>query len=230
MDSDRNATLLRYRLGTVAQTRSHLHLPSPGSPEPDARRSLFFFPAAQGLLAPGAPVLVELSFHGSEQTRLLRGAVHGEAAGGAWLEFPRQGLVSSETESGLLSRRQHRRYGADLPVEVQLAGHSFRGRLHDVSLVGARLAGESFALKPSARVALLLRGPNLPDRVGPAIVVWSNRGGAGVYFDREDPACRASVGTLYAALQGAWQDAPEAVHPAGCCQGGLLLEPPLPAA
>ena len=68
----------------------------------------------------------------------------------------------------------------------------------------------------------------VPSIVGPATVVWANRQGAGLYFDREDAACRASVGSLYAALQQAWQRAPESTHQRGCCEAGPLLEPPPP--
>jgi len=204
------ATLLRYRFDTVAQTRAHLHAAADGT--------LLFFRGGDQRPA-GAQVLVELAFRDSEQVRLLRGvqarAVPGE---GSWLRFA-QGLVLPEVETGLLARRQHRRYGADLPIEVlRAAGDdpkgsratgidarpagaaALEGRLHDLSLVGARLSGESLGLRPGTKVALRVPGA---DNTGPATVVWANR-------------------------QGAWQLAPEAVHPRACCQAGMILEPPLP--
>jgi hypothetical protein len=131
-----------------------------------------------------------------------------------------------------LARRQHRRFGADLPVEVLSGAETHAGRLQDASLNGARLHAEGLAVKPGAQVTLRLQGglpQPLPDKVGPAVVVWSNRQGAGLYFDREDAGCRASVGTLCAGLQRVWKDAPEAAHPRGCCQAGLLLDPPPPS-
>ena len=90
--------------------------------------------------------------------------------------------------------------------------------------------GERFPLKPSTRTTIRLDAApaGLPSAVGPAIVVWANRQGAGLYFDREDAACRASVGSLYAAIQQAWQRAPESVHQPGCCEAGPLLEPAVP--
>ena len=211
------ATPLRCRFDTVAQTRAHLHAAHGGT--------LLFFRGA-GLPAPDAAVLVELAFRDSTQVRLLRGVNHQSMAGeGSWLRFA-EGLVMAEVETGLLARRQHRRYGADVPVEV-LAGTAgpFAGRLQDLSLVGARLSGESLGFKPGTRVSL--RFPGQAD-VGPATVVWANRQGAGLYFDREDPACRAWVGSLYVRLQQAWQAAPEAVHRRECCQAGMILDPPLP--
>ena len=67
-----------------------------------------------------------------------------------------------------------------------------------------------------------------PEKVGPAVVVWCNRGGAGLYFDREDATTRSTVGTLYALLQHSWQAAREVSHARECCKAGLLIEPPLP--
>ena len=215
------ATLLRYRFDTVAQTRAHLHAAADGT--------LLFFRGG-GKRPPGAQVLVELAFRDSEQVRLLRGVQARDVPGeGSWLKFA-QGQVLPEVETGLLARRQHRRYGADLPLQVlRAAGDDAKGplegRLHDLSLVGARLAGESLGLRPGTKVALRVPGA---DNAGPATVVWANRQGAGLYFDRADPACRAWVGSLYAGLQQAWQVAPESVHPRACCQAGMILEPPLP--
>ena len=221
MDKTAQATFLRYRLDSVAQTRAHLHL--------EEKRTLLFFPDGAGTLPAGESVLLELAFADTEQTRLLRGSALGSSPGeGSWLELEHQGLVSAETESGLLSRRQHRRFGADLPVDVLAGDLGFPARLQDVSLVGARVLGAGFALRPGARISLKLHEAGYPERVGPAIAVWSNRSGAGLYFDRQDAAARAGVGTLYAALQRAWQNPRSAVHRRGCCQAGLLLEPPLP--
>jgi hypothetical protein len=218
------ATLLRFRLDSVAQTRAHLH-------RLDGRSLLFFSDPAAGPV--GEQVLVELSFHDSDQTRLLRGSVLAAVgSSGVWLAFPHQGLVSSEVDTGLLSRRQHRRFGADLSIEVLFRDFAFPGRLHDASLVGARLVGEGFALPPGSRVMMRLRPPpaarGYPELVGPGVAVWSNRSGAGLYFDREDANCRVAVGTLFAALQRSWQSSPEATHARGCCVGGFAIEPPLP--
>jgi len=218
------ATLLRYRFDSVSQARAHLHIAE--------KRTLFFYRDGGIERRPGEPALIELAFRDSEQTRLLLGStLETMLAEGTWLEFPHQGMVSSEVESGLLSRRQHRRLGADLPVELVVDGATFAARLHDLSLVGARLRGEGLALRPGGHVTLRpLPAPLAaqPEDIGPAVVVWSNKNGAGLYFDREDAGCRAAVGTLHLALQRAWKSAFEAAHPAACCRGGALLEPPLP--
>ena len=216
------ATLIRTRFDTVAQARAHLHAGPAGT---------LLYVRDGGALAAGERVLVELRIRDGEQTRLLRGAqvasVHGE---GSWVRFPQRGFVLGEVEPGLLARRPHRRLGADVACEVLVGSAAVAGRLLDVTLVGARLVGERFGLKPAARISIRLGEAlaGVPSIVGPATVVWANRQGAGLYFDREDAACRASVGSLYAALQQAWQRAPESTHQRGCCEAGPLLEPPPP--
>jgi hypothetical protein len=49
-----------------------------------------------------------------------------------------------------------------------------------------------------------------------------------VRFLRSDVTARVAAGKLYAAVQEGWANAPEMAHPPICCQGGRLLEPPLP--
>jgi hypothetical protein len=212
---------LRYRLDSVAQTQAHLRDGAGGA--------LLFYPDGVGRLLADAQVLLELAFADTEQTRLLRGRVHATLPErGSWLALEQPGGVRAEVESGVLSRRHHRRFGADLPCELLAGDSAFAASLQDLSLVGARLRGEGFSCKPGARVQLRIAAESLPARIGPGTVIWSNKAGAGLHFDRDDAACRISVGTLYASLQGAWSGAPLAHHPRGCCQNGLLLDPPLP--
>ena len=50
----------------------------------------------------------------------------------------------------------------------------------------------------------------------------------GTKLVRSDPTARIASGKLFLAVQEAWNKAPELMHPALCCKGGHVLEPPLP--
>src|SRR5207245_887639 len=128
------ATLLRYRFDDVAQTRAHLIA--------SERSTLLFFRDRE--LRAGTPVLVELAFRGTEQTRLLRGSALAVAAGGTWLEFPQRDRLEQLAGRRPLLRAR----GRCLP---RVGRHALRGAAEGL----ARRA----RIDPSARM--------LPGRAAP---------------------------------------------------------------
>lgn len=201
-------------------------------------RTLFFYREGKERLAGGSRVVIEFSFGDSEQMSTLRGwvlaRVDSEVAGGqigAWIEFPDARLVKriDQGEQGIAGRHQ-RRLGCDILVEVTHQGLPRLGRMIDVSLLGARIVGAA-GLHAGNEVAVRIMGaePPMPSNLGRTQVVRADPGGdLAVRFVRSDVIARVAAGKLYAAVQEAWAKAPEMGHPPLCCQGGRLLEPPLP--
>lgn len=228
---ERPATFLKYRFGDIAHMQKHLHLAD--------GRTLFFYREGKGVrLEGGSRVVIEFSFGNSEQVSALRGwvlaRVDTEASGGqhgGWIEFPDARLVKriDRGAQGIAGRHQ-RRLSCDLLVEVNHRGKPCLGRMIDVSLLGARVVGTA-GLHAGDEVALRIIGAEapLPDNLGRAQVLRANPAGdLAVRFVRSDVTTRVAAGKLYAAVNEAWSKAPEMGHPPLCCQGGNLLEPPLP--
>ncbi|TMA29560.1 MAG: PilZ domain-containing protein [Deltaproteobacteria bacterium] len=221
---DRRSTLLRHRFSSVEQLKAHLHAVD--------GRSLLFFRDPTLMLAPGAPVLLEMVFAQSEQTRVVRATLVARAEGqGLWLAMPNTRFAREVHDRGLVPRRW-RRLGADRPMRVRWPdGAEQMVTLLDLSIAGARIGGGlSRALEPGTEGDLRLASPEIglsPD-LGRATVVWSQDGEAGLQFDRASTTCRVSVGRLFQLLQQEWEKARSVDHVHGCCAGGALLEPPLP--
>jgi hypothetical protein len=99
----------------------------------------------------------------------------------------------------------------------------------DVSMGGARIVG-AVGLSAGSDVELRLMAPetNFPALLGRADVMRAGDSDAGVRFLRADPTARVASSKLFQAVQEAWAKAPDLSHPPVCCQGGQVLEPPLP--
>jgi hypothetical protein len=223
-----NASLLKYRFGTIAEMQNHLHVVG--------LRTLFFFRSQRAELTGGSPVVVEFAIANSDQGSTLRGSVLARVdapeGGGVWIEFPDARLAKRlDQGAAALSRRHSRRLGCDYLVEVKHGRRPFMGRMVDVSLTGVRVVG-AVGLRTGATVEVRIMGaePPLPSALGTSEVVRSDAtgGDVGLRFIRNDTVARISSGKLFQAVQEAWTKALELSHPPLCCQDGLVLEPPLP--
>ncbi len=214
--------LLRQRFGTPEEMTRHLHAID--------NHALLFFRSANLALPGGAKVLLDVSFTATEQQLALRGQVLGAVEEGAlkglWLEFPDTRL--SRRASALRDRKQ-RRLACDAVVQIRLDDHPHLGRLTDLSLGGARLAGCS-GVQEGDEVELRIISDNAgwPSELGRAEVIRLGPTEVGARFLRAESASRMAITRLFAALQESWNAAPQVDHPAICCKGGPLLEPPLP--
>ena len=215
------------RFEELAQLRNHLHL--------FEGRTLLFCRDPRRILQARSPVTVELLVTRGALATTLSGTVltrvgEGTPLSGAW-------LVSSDTKlarrlaadgSGLPARQQPR-FACDFLAEVNYLDAPFLCRIEDVSAGGARLGGAA-GLCPGMEIELRVRGagPDVPDRVGRAIVMRASGADAGVRFLRSDDATRQVCTRLFDAVQKQWAAAPELLHMPVCCRGGQFLEPPLP--
>jgi hypothetical protein len=222
---NRAATLLRYRFDDLRQLQRHLHVAD--------TRTLLFYRDPRLALAGGARVLVEVAFSRTEQVSTLRGAVLGRVEGtmsGLWLEFADSRFVK-KADQGMeaMAQRKRKRLGCDLMVELRQDQGTTMGRLIDVSMTGGRVAGVN-GLRPGVQleVRLMMPAPGLSAALGKAEVVRAEAGDAGLNFLRRDPASRVAASKLFQYVQDSWSRAIEVTHPTICCQGGLVLEPPLP--
>jgi hypothetical protein len=227
---ERPAAFLKYRFGDIAHMQNHLHVAD--------GRTLFFYREGKAKLAGGSRVVIEFSFGNSEQVSALRGwvlaRVDSEIEGGqngGWIEFP-DARLAKRIDQGVkgIAGRHQRRLGCDILVEVTHDGLPRLGRMIDVSLNGARIVGAAgFHANDEVTVRILGAEPPLPANLGRTQVVRADPGGdLAVRFVRSDVVARVGAGKLYAAVQEAWAKAPEMGHPPLCCQGGQVLEPPLP--
>lgn len=213
----RTEVLLRYRFETFDQIRNHLHQ--------QEVRSVFFF-RDPALTAEGNDrVVLELS--AGDQQMVLRGIVLTRDNGGVWLEFADSRLARRLSDGDVAARRQRR-----LPMDllVELRSRTARvGRLLDVSMGGARLGGvQGLAAGMVVDLRLLTPLPDVPASLGRADVIRAGENEAALRFIRSDPPTRVAVTRLFDAARKAWLTAPEVIHPAGCCIGNIVSEPPLP--
>jgi len=217
----------RMRFEELAQLRNHLHLLD--------GRTLLFCRDPGRILKTGSPVTVELLVTRGRLAATLSGTVlmrvgEGTRSSGAWLLFSDTKLASKlEADGSGLSARQQPRFACEFRAEVNYLGTTFLCRIDDVSAGGARL-GNAAGLWPGMEIEVRVRGagPDVPDSVGRAIVVRANGADAGVRFVRSDQATRQASMRLFDLVQKQRAAVPELMHPPVCCQGGRLLEPPLP--
>jgi hypothetical protein len=216
------ATLLRQRFSDPEEMARHLHVVE--------NRVLLFFRDAALTLQGGARVLLDVSFTKTEQQVILRGKVLGGSMEGElrglWLEFPDTHLAKI---AGSISSRKQKRLACDALVQVRNAEHPLLGRLTDLSLGGARLSGVQGARAgDELAVRIISDNANWPSELGRAQVVRLGASEVGARFLRDDSASRMAITRLFGALQESWSKAPLVDHPPMCCQGGKMLEPPLP--
>jgi len=217
-------TLLRQRFGTPEEMAAHLH--------PVENRTLLFFrePSLAASLAGGSKVLLDISFTSTEQQVILRGHVLGSITEGAlcglWLEFPDRALAR---KAGALVARKQKRIACDAMVQVRRGDHPHLGRLIDVSLGGARLCGlVGVQDGDELDLRVVSDNPDWPTELGRAQVVRLSPTEVGARFLRNETTSRLAITRLFSALQASWNAAPLVDHPAICCRGGPLIEPPLP--
>lgn len=226
-----NASLLKYHFGTIAEMQNHLHVVE--------GRTLFFYRSQRAELTGGAPVVVDFTIGNSEQGSTLRGAVlarvdapEGEGQPGVWIEFPDARLAKRlDRGAEALSHRRSRRLGCDYLVEVRHGRVPSTGNMVDVSLTGVRVVG-AVGLRKGARVEVRILGaePPLPSMLGTFEVIRADATGGdiGLRFIRNDTVARIASGKLFQAVQQQWMKATALAHPSLCCQGGQVLDPPLP--
>jgi PilZ domain len=101
----------------------------------------------------------------------------------------------------------------------------------DLGVGGARFSGAA-GFDPGERLELrLLSADGLTFHdLSYAHVVWVEGEEMGVRFDGADRVGRRAVSRLLAETEELWEKAWEGEHAAGCCEGGVLLEPRPPAA
>jgi hypothetical protein len=225
--TSQNAALLKYRFDDIEQMQNHLHVLE--------GRTLFFYRDGKAALPGGARVVMEFSFGNSEQVAALRGNVlsrveseSGQA--GAWIEFPDARLArKADQGASAIALRKQKRLGCDLLVEVKQGRVPFLGRMVDVSIGGARIIG-AIGLRAGATVEMRLMAPerNFPGPLGQSEVTRADASDSAVRFLRTDSTARVASSKLCQAVQQAWTRAPDLSHPALCCKGGHVLEPPLP--
>ena len=172
----KKSILLRHRFDDLEQLRRHLHVVD-GS-------TLLFFRDPRLTVGTASPVLVEVAFESSEQTRALRATVLARAEGqGLWLVVPNTRFARDVHVRGL-SVRKGRRLGTDEMVRLKRAGGGdYMVRLLDLSIGGARIGGGIPAqLAPGTVVALTIAPPEAgrAPEITRGRIVWMEDGEAGV--------------------------------------------------
>ena len=164
------AALLRHRFDDIEQLRRHLHMVDSST--------LLFYRDPTLTLQTGSPVLVEITFQSSEQTRVLRASVLARAEGqGLWLEIPNTRFARDVHDHGILPRRG-RRLGTDELVRMKRStGSEYTVRLLDLSIGGARIGG---GLPPTLgkgqTVGISIAAPEAgraPEITRGRVVMWS---------------------------------------------------------
>ncbi len=219
--------LLRYVFDSCAQLRRHARAT-------EGRVLLFYAdPLLHG--AVGEAIVLELAFAGSDQSITVGARVHARTAGeisGVWLELHGAHVMEDVRVALHTPRRKQRRVACDFDsmVRVQTArALNSVGRLIDVSVGGARLAGVAAGLIAGDEISFGELGAPAGIR---ARVVWARRNDLAIEFLRTDPASRAGAMKLVNAAAESWARARTLSHPAACrCEsGGTVLEPFLPRA
>ncbi len=217
--------LLRYVFDSSAQLRRHARATE--------GRVLLFYPDPLLHGSVGEAVALELAFSGSDQTTTMGARVHSRATGdvsGVWLELQAARLLEDVRIALHTPRRKQRRISCDSIVRVQTAREvNSVGRLIDVSVGGARIAGVSAGILAGEEIRLGDLGAPAAIR---ARVVRSHKGELAIEFVRTDPLSRAAAMKLFNAAAERWSRARTLSHPAACrCEsGGTVPEPLLPRA
>jgi hypothetical protein len=204
--------------------QKHLHV-SEGT-------TLLFFRAPTLGLAVGTPVLLELCFENSEQTRVLRGSVLARAEQqGLWLQFPSTRFARDLQSKGIVTRRG-RRVGSDRLVRLRRAsGDEYLAMLLDVSQAGGRVGGglpSGMAKGHQVDVVLAAADPGQTAELGKATVAWVGEGEAGITFDRSSPTARIAITKFFHSVEAPWKQAIEVSHLRDCCGKTGMRDPPLP--
>lgn len=223
MDAKKKALLLRHRFENLDQLRNHLHVVD-GS-------TLLFYRDPRLAVVTGSPVLLEITFDASEQTRAIRATVLARAEGqGVWLEAPNARFAREVKEKGL-SARKGRRLATDEMVRLKRPGGEHMVRLLDLSIGGARIGGGiPQQLAAGTVVALTIAPPEAgrAPEVTRGRIVWVEDGEAGIMFDRDMESSRVAAGRLFRSLEQPWAQAREIRHLPNCCLNGQVLDPPVP--
>jgi len=218
----RVTTRLRYRFENLEQARAHVR---------DVEDvALFFCRDEQICFLPDAPVCLSFSFSGGDVSRLLHGHVAAtREGGGTWIEVHDTRPLRSLTPTEAVRRSV--RMGCDAPVAAHASSRAATLRMLDLGKGGARLAGAA-GFAPGERLELrLLSADELTFHdLSYAHVVWVEGEEMGVRFDGADRVGRRAVCRLLAETEELWEEAWEGEHAAGCCAGGVVLEPEPPAA
>jgi hypothetical protein len=218
----RVTTRLRYRFDNLDQARAHVR---------DVEDvALFFCRDEQICFLPDAPVCLSFSFSGGDVNRLLHGHVAASVEGvGTWIEVhdtrPLRTLTPTEAV------RRSVRMGCDAPVTAHSATRGATIRMLDLGIGGARFSGAAgFDAGERLELRLLSADGLTFHDLSYAHVVWVEGEEMGVQFDGADKVGRRAVSRLLAETEELWEKAWQGEHAAGCCAGGVLLEPepPLP--
>jgi protein phosphatase len=209
----RSQILLRYRFATLEQASHHYRVRSAWG--------IVFFPAVDPRARVGSTAMLEVLFDDSEQTHMIGGEIAAIADGGMWLRS--SDLALGKRLEGLLTRRRHRRLGANLFLELRRGKQRSLVTMRDLSLGGAALGNvHGLAVGDTLQARLLSPVTGVPADLGEITVMSSEAGRAGVRFDRADPQARLAVGRFYAALDEAWSRAHTAQHNPLCCRETCL--------
>jgi hypothetical protein len=182
---------------------------------------MVFYPSLDPKARAGGPVMLEMLFDDSDQTRVVAGEIVAIVDGGCWIRSPDLAL-GSELE-GLMPARRHRRLGANLFLELRRGGHRIMVTLRDLSLGGAQIGSvQGIAMGEMLLARLVSPMPGVPTDLGTVNVTWLAPGRAGLRFDRADPRARLAVGKLYGALEEAWRVAAVQMHNPACCRESCL--------
>ncbi len=200
---------LRYWFDDLEQALHHLQ---------ERRGRLWLLFNQQIALA--SPVILEAATRRSAQTCVLRGeaALQASAARGAWLSLFGQ---PDENRARFLAAAAGARASKRLPSDWTItargdAGRTF-GRLLDLSLSGARIAGVNDLARPGRDLDLALFGAGQDgEPLARATVVWQRGNESGVHFRRRHPDERRHIGQLFDRLSGEWAHAIEASHTPLC--------------
>ena len=172
----------------------------------------FSVPARAVPNEPGTRVIVEIDVPDAPHATLLHGQVREAYGDGIWLDLPwARAAARSQPEE---TRRQHRRFGSDLFVEVSHSGgEPWLGRAVDLSADGLRLSASSLELgvaNDEIRVTLLA-----PDRelaTAHARIAWASGRSAGLVLIGESPG----LGPVLEALEARWAAVEPIAHDASC--------------
>ena len=211
--------LVRYRFDTLEHLAQHLEV------TPTA--TLLFVSELRIAASRVQTVLVELSVHETRQHTVVRGepvAEPLEAPPGAWLELSEHHLPRLARPRGpFMARRDPRVNGHQ---RLKLRGHlgeELVAELLDVSAGGLRVRSPCALLAGDTYLVRLMDAPPSGADLGPAQVVRSGGGEAGLRF--------AAPGTVQVmrylgSLRGAWLRALDFQHhPRRCAEGGLRMPP-----
>lgn len=212
--------LIRYRFDTLEQLAKHLHV------MPTA--TWLFVSEPRIAAARVRTVLVELSVRETRQQTVVRGepvAPPLEAPPGVWLELSEHHLPRLARSLSPFMARRDPRVSGHQPLKLRgHLGEQLIAELLDVGAGGLRVRSPRELLAGDTYLVRLMDAPPSGADLGPAQVVRSRGGEAGLRF--------AAPGTVQVmryigSLRGAWLRAPDLQHHPHCCAEGGPRAPPL---